>query len=279
MRKHPYIFLFFCLIAFACNHTFAANDNYPFGARQAAMGNAGVSLYDFWAISHNQAGLARLTNPAGGFYFENRYLVREMGLGAAAFALPTTSGVFGLSLSYFGYSQYHESKVGLAYAKVFSEKLSAGVQFNYMYAFVGGDYSNSTGNVTVEAGVIYELLPGLNIGAHIFNPTRAKLASVDDLYDEYIPTIIRLGMAYNFSEKVLLSLETEKDIDRKPVFKAGIEYQLAGQFHIRGGVGTNPTQNAFGFGFHTGSLTIDLSTSFHYVLGYSPQASIKFDIK
>lgn len=279
MKKLCCILLVSCLTAFISHPVLAANDNYPFGARQAAMGNAGVSLYDFWAISHNQAGLARLTDPAGGFYFENRYLVKEMGLGVAAFALPTTSGVFGLSLSYFGYSQYHESKIGLAYAKSFGEKLSAGAQFNYMYTFVGGDYDNATGNVTIEAGVIYELLPNLNIGAHIFNPTRAKLASVDDLYDEYIPTIFRFGMAYHFSDKVLLSLETEKDIDRKPVFKAGIEYQLAGQFYIRGGVGTNPTQNAFGFGFQTGSLTIDLSTSFHYVLGYSPQASIKFDFK
>jgi hypothetical protein len=256
----------------------AANDNYPYGGRQAGMGNAAVSIYDFWAISHNQAGMAKLSNPTGGFYFENRFLVKEMGLGAAAVAVPTSSGVFGLSLSYFGYSQYHESKVGLAYARSFGDRLSAGVQFNYMYTFVGGTYSSSSGNVGLELGMIYEALPGLNIGAHIFNPTKAKIASVDNLYDEYIPTIIRFGMAYNFSERVIVSLESEKDIDRKPVFKAGIEYQIADRFYVRGGIGTNPTQNAFGFGIHTGSFIIDLSSSFHHVLGYSPQASIIYEM-
>ena len=276
MNKYFLSCCFACLIL--TSSLGAANDNYSFGGRQAGMGNAAVSIYDFWAISHNQAGMARLNNPTGGFYFENRFLVKEMGLGAAAVALPTTSGIFGLSLSYFGYSQYHESKIGLAYARSFGERLSVGVQFNYMYTFVGGSYSNAAGNVGLELGVIYEILPGLNAGAHIFNPTRAKIAAVDGLYDEYIPTIIRFGMAYSFSEHVIVSLESEKDIDRKPVFKAGIEYQIADRFFVRGGIGTNPTQNAFGFGLHTGSFTIDLSSSFHHVLGYSPQASIIYEL-
>lgn len=253
---------------------FAANDNYPFGGRQAGMGNAAAAVYDFWALSHNQAGLAKMNRPTGGFYFENRFMVKEMGLGAAAFALPVNSGVFGLSLSYFGYTQYHESKAGLAYARSFGERLSAGVQFNYMYTYVGGNLDNAAGTISLEAGLIYELLPGLNIGAHIFNPARAKLKSAGNLYDEYIPTIMRLGMAYMFSEKLLISLETEKDINRKPVYKAGAEYKIAERFFVRGGIGTNPTQNAFGFGMHTGTFIIDLSASFHQVLGYSPQASI-----
>ena len=267
------------LLLFCASKVHAANDNYLFGGRHAGMGNAAVSLYDFWAISHNQAGIARLGNTRGGFYFENRYLTKELGLGAAAFALPTNTGVFGLSLSYFGYSQYHESKVGIAYARTLSERLSVGVQFNYMYTFVGGKSSNSTGNVTLELGMIYELLPGLNVGAHIFNPSREKFASVDNLYDEYIPTIIRFGMSFHFSDRVMVALESENDINRKPVFKVGVEYQLADQFFVRGGIGTNPTQNAFGFGFHTGSFFIDLSSSFHYVLGYSPQASIIYELK
>ncbi len=272
MIRSAYLFFLICLGLVSIAQ--AANDNYPYGGRQAGMGNAAVAVYDFWALSHNQAGLARLQQPTAGFYFENRFMVREMGLGAAAVALPMNVGVFGLSLSYFGYSQYHESKVGLAYARSFGDKLSAGLQFNYMYTFVGGDYSNAAGNVTFEAGVIYEVLPDLHLAAHLFNPTKTKLATVDHLYDEYIPTIMRFGAAYHFSERILVSLETEKDIEKSPVFKAGVEYQITDILFVRGGIGTNPTLNAFGFGIHTGTFIIDLSTSFHHVLGYSPQASI-----
>ncbi len=252
---------------------FTANDNFPFGGRQAGMGNAAVSLYDFWGISHNQAGMARQENPAGGFYFENRFLAKEMGFGAGAFLLPAASGVFGVSLSYFGYSLYNESKVGIAYAQSFGDKLSAGVQLNYLYTFIGDGYGSS-GNFAVEMGIIYELLPQLYIGAHVFNPTKAKITSADGFGHEYIPTILRLGFSYAFSDRVLISLETEKDMEREPVFKGGLEYRLAEQFYIRGGLGTKPTQNTFGFGLHTGRFRIDLASSFHHVLGYSPQASI-----
>jgi hypothetical protein len=272
--KQVFTLVFLFLIIFSTNLR-AANDNFPFGGRQAGMGNAAVAVYDFWALSHNQAGLARQQYAAGGFYFENRYLTKEMGLGAAGFALPAAGGVFGLSVTYFGYSQYHESKFGLSYARSFGERLSAGVQLNYLYTFIGEGYGRA-GNLAAEMGVIYELLPGLQIGAHLFNPTRARIAEFND---ERIPTIMRLGFAYNFSDRVLLSFETEKDLERDAVFRLGLEYGITENIYLRGGLGTNPTTNAFGFGMVLGNLRIDLATSFHHVLGYSPQASLIYELK
>jgi hypothetical protein len=274
---HRTFFFLSILLAFLSFNGHAANDNFPFGGRQAGMGNAGVSLYDFWGISHNQAGMARQQNPAAGFYFENRFLAREMSLGAGAFLLPAASGVFGLSLTHFGYSQYNESKIGIAYARSFGENLSAGIQLSYLHASIGEGYG-SAGNFAVEMGMIYEVLPGLNAGAHIFNPTKARIKSEGGYGEEYIPVILRFGFSYTFSERVLLCLETEKDIERNPVFKAGIEYQLAEMFFVRTGIGSRPTQNSFGFGMHTGRFRIDLSGSFHHILGYSPQASILVDL-
>ena len=273
MRQIIIVFAFISL--FFSNLLYAANDNFPVGGRQAGMGNSGVAVYDFWALSHNQAGLARQSHATGGFYFENRYLTKEMGLGAAAFAFPAASGVFGLSVTYFGYSQYHESKLGLAYARTFGDRLSAGVQLNYLYTFIGEGYGR-TGNLAAELGVIYELLPRLQIGAHIFNPTRAKVATFNQ---ERIPTIMRMGFAYSFSDRVLLSFETEKDLDREAVFRVGIEYGITETIYLRGGVGTQPTTNAFGFGMALGNLRIDLATSFHHVLGYSPQASLIYEFR
>lgn len=273
MRQINIVFLFVSLIF--SNPLHAANDNFPFGGRQAGMGNSAVAVYDFWALSHNQAGIARQSNVSGGFYFENRYLAKEMGLGAAAFTLPAASGVFGLSITYFGYSQYHESKFGLAYARTFGERLSAGVQLNYLYTFIGEGYGR-TGNLAAELGLIYELLPRLQIGAHLFNPTRAKVTTYNQ---ERIPTIMRMGFAYIFSDRVMLSFETEKDLEREAVFRAGVEYGITNSIYLRGGLGTQPTTNSFGFGLALGNLRIDLATSFHHVLGYSPQASIIYEFR
>jgi len=267
--KHSFLFLLFILLSnFSAK---AANDNYPFGGRPASMANSTVAVYDFWGLSFNQAAIARQSVAMAGAYFENRFLTREMSLGAIGFSMPAGGGVLGLSATFFGYSMYHESKVGLAYARKLSDKISIGVQLNYLYASVSG-YGNK-GSIAAELGMIYELLPGLNLGAHIYNPTRTKLASFND---ERIPTVIKLGMAYSFSERVLVSLEAEKDIVENPIIKAGIEYGISETIYIRGGIGTNPTINAIGVGFYSGSLKFDISSSFHHLLGYSPQASFVY---
>ncbi len=255
--------------------TWAANDNYPFGGRAAGMGNAAVTLYDFWAISHNQAGLARMQNMAAGVYFENRFLIQELSFGAGAIVYPTESGVLGFNFTYFGFELYNESKVGLAYAREFGERFSAGVQLNYHNTNIAEDYGNK-GNLTFELGAIFHILPELSFGVHLFNPTRAKIA---DFADERIPTIFRTGLSYEFSDRVIVVVETEKSVNLNPVFRTGIEYRISDPLYIRGGIGTNPTTNAFGFGLELGNLNIDVATSFHHVLGYSPQLSFIYNFK
>jgi len=253
----------------------ASNDNYPFGARGAGMGYATVTLHDFWALSHNQAGLSRLKNPAAGVYFENRFLVEELSFGAAAFAMPVNNGVVGASFTYFGFELYNEAKIGLAYARDFGERFSAGIQLNYHNTGIGENYGNR-GNLTFEGGVIFQLLPHLAIGVHLFNPLRAKIG---DFADERIPTILKTGLGYTFSDKVLVIAEIEKSISHSLVFKAGIEYKITEHLYVRAGIGTNPTTNSFGFGLHLGNIHIDLATNYHYVLGYSPQIGFIYQFK
>ncbi len=273
MKKHftHLIILFFL----PTTVIFSANDNYPFGGRSAGMANAAVTLHDFWAVSHNQAGLALEENMAAGFYYENRFGIKELGLGAGAFVLPTDAGVFGLNFTYFGYSQYNESKVGLAYARNFGENLSTGVQLNYLSTKIAEDYGSKR-NLTFELGAIYQLIPDLYVGAHLFNPIKAKVAEYDD---ERIPTILRFGMSYLFSERVMVILETEKDINHPYNFKLGIEYQITDPIYIRGGVGTSESQNAFGVGLLLSNFRIDISASYHNVLGYSPQFSMIYEFQ
>jgi len=52
--------------------TKAGNEDYPIGARSAAMGNASVSLSDMWSAHHNQAGLGFVRNISAGVSYENR---------------------------------------------------------------------------------------------------------------------------------------------------------------------------------------------------------------
>lgn len=259
-----------------CFSVKAGNENYTIGARQAGLANAGVCITDIWAVYHNQAALAGLNDMAAAVYYENRFMVKQLNMQGAAFALPTKSGVFGVSFSRFGYSLYNESKYGLAYAKNFGENFSAGVQLNYVSTSIGEGYG-SRGAFTAELGLRAQLAKGFFVGFHAYNVNRAKMANYNN---ERIPTIFRLGFQYNFSEKVFLAAEVEKDIDNSPIFKAGAEYHFVKAFYLRAGIASNPYLNTFGLGLEIAEkLRLDVATSIHPVLGVSPQGSLSYTFK
>lgn len=260
------------MLAFSFVLSAYGNDNKPVGTRSAAMGNASVMISDIWSVYHNQAGLANIRNYAFATYFSNSFSIKELGLRAFAGAVPTQAGTFGLSYSYFGYSQFNESKFGLAYAKKLGKKISMGIQLDYFNTKIADDYGNK-GIVAGEIGIIANPVENLTIGAHIFNPWRAKYV---DYNDERLPQIFRLGAGYNFSDKVLVTIESEKDLDKEIIFKAGIEYKIVKNLFLRTGISTNPVLNTFGIGFHFKNFTMDMAFSKHPVLDYTTHFGLSY---
>ncbi len=270
--KTIYSILVFFLLVFI---TKAGNEDFPIGARSSAMGNASVSLSDVWSAQHNQAGLGFVRDYSAGVYYENRFLLKELSIKGAAIAVPVRAGTFGLCITSFGYTQYSENKYSLSFAKAFGNKLSAGIALDYLSTKIAEGYG-SRSVFAAEAGIIAKPLKNLAIGAHVYNPTRAKLSSYND---ERLPTIIRLGADYSFSDKVILAIETEKDIAQKALFKAGMEYKAVKEFYLRIGIATNPTLSSFGFGINLKNLKIDFAANYHQVLGISPQVGLSYIIK
>ena len=270
--KRIYIGLVCICIVFTSE---AGNENFPIGARAAGMGNASVSLSDVWSAQHNQAGLGFMRNTSAGVYYENRFLLKELSIKGGVAALPVKGGTFGLCISNFGYSLYSENKYSLSFAKAFGDKLSAAVAIDYLSTKIAEGYGTK-GVLAAEFGIQAKPLKGLTVAAHVFNPTRAKIAEYND---ERLPTIFRFGGDYNFSDKVTLAVETEKDISQKAIFKAGIEYRPIKEFYIRAGIGTNPTLSSFGFGINLNALKIDIAANYHQTLGISPQLGLTYTFK
>jgi len=243
------------------------------GARGLAMGDASVTFRDINSAFSNQAGLAFLDGTSFTAFGEQRFLLAEIGSYSAALAYPTNSGTFGLVINYFGYENYNEQKIGLAYARKLFEGVAIGAQVDYLGTRIP-EYG-STGKVTFELGVQADLLEKFIIGAHIFSPIRTQLT--DDEID-VIPTQLNVGITYLPTEKVMIALELEKDFDYTASFKGGIEYQLVDELSLRVGVGTNPTQNGFGIGIHVGKLDIDIAAAYHQLLGFTPGISVSYNI-
>ncbi|MFH1121388.1 MAG: hypothetical protein V1775_16335 [Bacteroidota bacterium] len=251
----------------------AGGDNRPAGARSAALGNASVATCDLWSAFNNQAGLSRLENAEFGCYFENRYMMKELGYMALAFARPMKSGTIALSATYFGYSAYNESKIGLAYAKGFGKYIAFGVQLDYNIARLAESYGNHD-FITFEAGMLANITPELSLGVHIYNPISAKFSSYND---ERVPLNFSIGASFSLSDNITLVAETEKNIFTKATFNAGIEYRIVRNIFLRGGLSTGTSAFSFGAGFLFDDFKIDISSSYHTILGYSPQASLSYN--
>ncbi len=255
---------------------FAGNEPSVAGGGAAGIGGAAITYSDVWSSFNNQAGLAQIKKFSAGIFNESSFLLNELSTRGIAIALPTrNSGVFGLSVSYFGYNLYNEKKIGLAYSKSFGEKISAGIQIDYLGTSIAEGYGSKT-VFTAEAGFRAELIQGLFFGFHIFNPTRVKLADYDD---ERIPTVLKAGLGYHFSDKVILSIESEKNIDKANIFKAGVEYHVVKILYLRGGISTNPVKTTFGFGLNFDTFKFDFAATFHEQLGYSPHISLTYQMK
>ena len=248
-----------------------ASDNSSLGARSSGIANASVSLADVWSVQNNQAGLGFVRDISAGVFYDNRFMLNQLSMRAGAFAFPVKGGTFGLCVSNFGYSLYSENKYGIAFGKAFGNKLSAGIQLDYLTTKISEYGTKSV--PAAEFGIMAKPLRNLTIGVHIFNLTKAKLV---DYNDERIPTIMRLGFNYKFSEKVFLAGETEKDISQKAIMKFGLEYHPIKELYLRAGISTNPSLSCFGIGVALKNFRLDFSTTYHSVFGLSPQIGLNY---
>lgn len=243
------------------------------GASGAALGNATIAFTDINSAFANQAGLAQIETVTATAFAEQRFLLRELQTVAAAVALPTASGTFGLTLQHFGVEAFREQQFGLAYARPLTENMSIGTRVLLLHTSIP-EYGSRT-NFTFELGFLTQLLPELRLGAHLYSPMRVELAA-----GEHLPTIFRLGLAYLPSERVMLTAEIEKDIDFPARTKVGVAYKLVEQVHLRTGMATNPVNIAFGLGYQLkNGLTFDLASVYHQWLGFTPTASLVFQQK
>lgn len=250
-----------------------AGDNPPLGARSMGMAGCGTALStDVWGMQNNQASIAGIESFQAGIFYESRFLVSELGMKGFAAILPTKSGNFGLNVNSFGYSQYSETKAGLAYARKLGERFSMGIQLDYYNTRIGENYGSSSG-VAGEIGILAEPVKNLFVGLHLFNPTRTRL---NGNLDERLPTIMRFGMSYKFSEQVFVIAEAEKDVDFKTTFRGGIEYRPLPVFYIRAGAASNPGMVSMGFGVILKKFRLDVASSFHSVLGFSPSLGLQY---
>jgi hypothetical protein len=227
---------------------------------------------DVFSFHTNQAALAKMKMLSAGIYGEKRFLLNELSLYDAAIVLPTSSGNFGLDTRYYGFSDYNESQVGLAYGRNLGSKVDVGVQFNYYNIRIAG-YGNAAA-INFEIGTIFHLADNLDAGLHVYNPLSSSLGKNDE---EKLASVYSVGIGYDASEGFFMSIEIEKEEDKPVNVNVGLQYKFLPQLLTRIGISTATSSLYFGIGFGLRSMRFDVTASYHPQLGITPGLLLVFN--
>ena len=271
-HHHHHLILAMILLAIISCTVLNAQDIrfiYP-DARSVALGGIGSVQTDVSALIGNQAGLASLESIEVSLTAERRFQSSALQYFAGSMVLPSSVGSFGLAIQRFGDGDFNQQLVGLAYSRKLLDVLSVGARFDYLQLRIKG-YGRK-GIATVEMGLQSQIIPELLIGFHVYNPLQVQL-----LDDEFLPTILHLGLRYGASDKVFLYGEIHKISDLMEGLSLGLEYEILERFSMRLGVRTQPQLVTFGIGYSFDThYAIDVSSAVHPQLGVSSAGTVRF---
>jgi len=236
----------------------------PLSAVYIGLGAYSSQQNDVFSFTNNQAALAKIKQGGAGVYGERRFLLAATSNYAAAVALPTTNGNFGISLKYFGFKNFNESQLGLAYGRSLGKKVDIGIQFNY-YSYRVPAYSNAS-TINFELGTIVHLTEKLQAGVHVYNPVGSKLSKTD----EKITAAYKFALGYDASDRFFIGAELVKEENFPVNLNGGFQYKFEDAFFIRAGFASATSTGFAGVGVGWSNIRLDITGSFHPQLGVSP---------
>lgn len=245
------------------------------GSRSNAMGDASLNLTDVYSVLNNQASLGVMEHSAVGISATNIFGLEGFNAFTGAAVLHTNSGGnFGLSIQYTGDMNFNQLKGGVAYGRKLGKNFSAGIQLDYVSTQVN-EIDNAAA-FTFEAGIRYAPYKNLIASARVYNPVRVKAG--DAFPEEELPALFDIGIAYTPSDKVMLAIEGEQQLDADLRIKSGIEYHIAEALFLRGGYMSNPSVFTAGAGIKLKDFSFDFAAQFHQQLGMTPGIGIQYEI-
>jgi len=246
----------------------------PVASPYLGFGAYSTSHVDVFSANNNQAALAQIKKTSGGVYGERRFLLSDLNYYTATGCITTSSGNFGVQAGYFGFSDYNETQLGLAYGRKLGSKLDVGVQFDYNALQVAG--YGKTSAINFQIGTILHLSEKLHAGFHAYNPVGGKFGKDNQ---EKLASVYTGGMGYEASDKFFLSAEIKKEENKPVTVNAGLQYKFLPQLLVRGGIATGTSVVYAGVGLQLKSLRLDITTSHHPQLGISPGLMLLFSGK
>lgn len=218
----------------------------------------------------NVAGIETIEHYGINVGYTSRYSLDELSLVSIAGIYRTRFGTIGLTTSRFGFEDFNESKVGVAYARKIMKTVRIGAMFDMLaYNSRGREQERQ---FTIEAGLQSDVSDKLTIGVAIFNPINSKI-------DEFntIPTKMSLGVLYKVASSTNLRAEFSKVTDRDIDVRAAVEYNVMDNLAIYMGGTVTTTALHFGLSYRFSGIDLQGGFATDNRLGNTPSISIGYE--
>lgn len=264
-------------------------DNLDLSPRARALGGAFVALSnDETALWTNPAGLAEQGGVGVYTTYADLYGYDFLGLGSVAATFPTHLGTFAVGGRLFG-AQYHgvdlESEYTIAVGHGFTvmKDIHSSLAFGYvvnLYGLsfdaqsVGGEDLGSANAFGLDFGVLGTLRDRTRFGFFVKNWNNPKMGDPDA---EDLPQWFTAGVAYSPYGGVETAIELQKQDNEDLRGCFGLEFAIADNLTLRGGLQNEPNRLSLGVGTHWENVRIDygftthetLPATHHFGLGYA----------
>ncbi len=229
---------------------------------------------DAFSFLQNPAVLSNLQTASIGFFAEQRYLVAGLAHAGISAGFPGKYQSAGIMLQYLGGPQAHRAAVMLSAAQKLGKEAALGVQVRYYTNRAAGYASENTLGYAVGAQL--QLAPQVQAAINMANPHAIMRKGKRGLQQAAAG---QLAVGYDLSETVFLTGILEKTEGVPAAAKAAFQYRFGSKMACRVGVGTGTGQFFLGCGYIMGRLRLDVFTSLHGQLGFSPGLQLSLTSK
>ena len=220
-----------------------------------------VSLY-------NAASGAFLESSSLMFSFENQFFMKELMGKMVSSIISFKKNTFIAKSNHSGYAKYGTLHLTAGYSRLFSKKFAVGMQFHYLldHASQYKAYHSLTFDVALHA----QLNERFSLGFLAYNPAGLKYHFTGDIA---IPMLLKLNFAYNINRQLLFCGSIEKALPGFFNVSLGLDYSLS-FLTLSGNVSLAHLD--FHIGTYFRAFLIEITSKYHYHLGYSPALSFYY---
>jgi hypothetical protein len=218
-----------------------------------------------FVIFENPSAITNAKFKSFGFFGENKYLLNELSRFSFAFTSPTKIGFLGMGLNYFGNADYNETSLFFDYAHNLNYKSALGIFFQPQI----NKTKNCSNQYTLAGavGMNIELNEKISTGICIRNQFSFN-KNTDASMDNKIELLSELK--YDVTKDFLISIAIYKQYNYATNAVISLKYHYKKRMFIDYGFIGGLNQMYLGIGFSLDKMNLEVISSFHPDLGYSP---------